>query len=498
MFSHRCHARHFFPRSQKAVGLFQGEEHECRVVAYKVQSVKRVRQYHYRVHWRGRSQKLQSFVPETELQVWTEEKAAELQERAAQIQAAEEAKKAEAEEKKQLAREKKAARLSAKAAQIAAAAQHGDFGSEGGIMPSGGVAMRPVGAPPSSSKRKSKGDDIDLTGLRTVQTTKNHPPYHQLVKIAIHAIKDRNGSSLQAVSKYIINNYFVDEKKCRKATTVALKAGLAKNHIKKVKNSYKLTPAALNDLRAQKRKAEAAKKARENRRGSSDGSGGAAGGGGSRRRSIRFPCPDEWLDTEAHLAAGRPTVAIPDPFPHLAVPGAGVGDLFMVRSCLPASCPPAFACCLFVLRLTSDIPSVPRFSCFLRSIISRIGLGFLSPLRQAPAMCHSQFWARSASLRSDGRDARHDASRPLRDTARGAQPESFAHPLRTTRRWATSERRAKYGPQHARRALLLGPLPQLLHVAGTASTLRGSFRRGTAEIERDSPGRASVASQRGG
>jgi hypothetical protein len=172
----------------------------------------------------------------------------------------------------------------------------------------------------------------DLGGIRAVQTTKHHPPYHEMVKLAIHALKDRNGSSLQAVSKYISNSYFVDEAKCKKACTAALKQGVAKGAIKKVKNSFKLTPQALNAMRAAKRKAKAAAEAKAAGRSGKDrssSSGGGGGGRGSGRVRLRFPCEDTLLD-QPHLLSGRPAVALPEPFPHLEVTGTAVSDLFMV------------------------------------------------------------------------------------------------------------------------------------------------------------------------
>ena len=42
------------------------------------------------------------------------------------------------------------------------------------------------------------------------KTVPNHPPVAQMVKAAITSLKERNGSSLQAIKKYISSNYKVD------------------------------------------------------------------------------------------------------------------------------------------------------------------------------------------------------------------------------------------------------------------------------------------------
>lgn len=50
-----------------------------------------------------------------------------------------------------------------------------------------------------------------------------HPKYTEMVKAAIAALKERNGSSRQAIHKYIVANYKVDENKLRTHLKLALK-----------------------------------------------------------------------------------------------------------------------------------------------------------------------------------------------------------------------------------------------------------------------------------
>ncbi|GAA30285.2 histone H1/5 [Clonorchis sinensis] len=55
-----------------------------------------------------------------------------------------------------------------------------------------------------------------------------HPPYFDMVKHAIKELKERNGSSRQAIAKYVKAHYKVDDKAdnhIRRALVSALKAG---------------------------------------------------------------------------------------------------------------------------------------------------------------------------------------------------------------------------------------------------------------------------------
>merc|ERR1719392_409637 len=67
-----------------------------------------------------------------------------------------------------------------------------------------------------------------------------HPPSSVMVKAAIKALKERNGSSLAAIKKYIAANYKVDVVKIKHFITKALKKGVEAKTIIKVKASYKL------------------------------------------------------------------------------------------------------------------------------------------------------------------------------------------------------------------------------------------------------------------
>merc|ERR1712242_549047 len=59
-----------------------------------------------------------------------------------------------------------------------------------------------------------------------------HPKYSVMVAAAITALKDRSGSSRQAIAKYICANYKVDATKVATPLKLALKKGLAAGTLK--------------------------------------------------------------------------------------------------------------------------------------------------------------------------------------------------------------------------------------------------------------------------
>merc|ERR1711981_482207 len=67
-----------------------------------------------------------------------------------------------------------------------------------------------------------------------------HPPTSAMVIAAIKALKERGGSSLPAIKKYIAANYKVDVVKLSPFIRKALKKGLEAGTLKQVKASYKL------------------------------------------------------------------------------------------------------------------------------------------------------------------------------------------------------------------------------------------------------------------
>merc|ERR1712168_1136480 len=65
-----------------------------------------------------------------------------------------------------------------------------------------------------------------------------HPAYAVMVAAAVKALKERSGSSRQAILKYIVANYTVgDEKKAASRLKLALKKGVASGALNQVKGA---------------------------------------------------------------------------------------------------------------------------------------------------------------------------------------------------------------------------------------------------------------------
>ena len=277
----------------------------------------------YRVHYRGRSLKLDEWLPEDQLAKHTEEAAAAV--RAAV-----------------LAREgeKVAAAAQAKAAK-AASKQRLSSGAKGQANDPGAATGADGGAFSSTAEGGGGGGGDDEAaagggGGHGGGGGRGHPPYHEMVKLAISELKDRSGSSLAAIAKYITTHWFVAEDACKKHCTAALKTAVKQGKVLKVKASFKLSKATVAAMAQARRKANQAAelKARAMRR--------------------RFPVPDADLDADPELAARRPPRPLPRPVAALpggigtSEGGAG-GDLVAVwdffrlyGGCLPTPAP-AFA-----------------------------------------------------------------------------------------------------------------------------------------------------------
>jgi len=86
-------------------------------------------------------------------------------------------------------------------------------------------------APAKSPKKKNKGSKSKKPA--------NHPKYCDMTKAAISSLKERGGSSRQAILKYIMANYNVgkDEKVCNSHLKMALRAGVKNGNLKQAKGT---------------------------------------------------------------------------------------------------------------------------------------------------------------------------------------------------------------------------------------------------------------------
>merc|ERR1712202_15061 len=66
-----------------------------------------------------------------------------------------------------------------------------------------------------------------------------HPKYSVMIAAAIGALKDRTGSSRQAILKYITANYTVDPKKAAVQLRLSLKRGVTEGSLKMAKEKGK-------------------------------------------------------------------------------------------------------------------------------------------------------------------------------------------------------------------------------------------------------------------
>lgn len=102
----------------------------------------------------------------------------------------------------------------------------------------------PVEAP--SKPAIKKGARKISTGLVKAKKTKKsggdselHPKYSEMIRAAISQLKDRNGSSRQAILKYILAHYTVqtDERQVNNHLKMSLRAGVKSGKLKQLKGS---------------------------------------------------------------------------------------------------------------------------------------------------------------------------------------------------------------------------------------------------------------------
>jgi len=90
------------------------------------------------------------------------------------------------------------------------------------------------------------------TKAKSAVAKKSHPTYSVMTAEAVKALKERSGSSLPAVTKYITTTYAIDVNKY--ALNKALRDGVSDGKLIKIKASYKL-PATVKEAAPKKKKA---------------------------------------------------------------------------------------------------------------------------------------------------------------------------------------------------------------------------------------------------
>ena len=82
-------------------------------------------------------------------------------------------------------------------------------------------------------------DNMSTTDANKPKKTVNHPTYAEMVASSIAMLKDRRGSSRQAITKHVCANYDVDAVRASFYIQKALKKGIEEETFKKAKESGK-------------------------------------------------------------------------------------------------------------------------------------------------------------------------------------------------------------------------------------------------------------------
>jgi len=95
------------------------------------------------------------------------------------------------------------------------------------------AAITTAGPTPAAAGKKKRA-----TGSKTKKAAADHPKYSQMIKEALTALKERGGSSRQALLKYIVKHYKLqDEKTVNSHLKLALRAGVKNNTLKQSKGT---------------------------------------------------------------------------------------------------------------------------------------------------------------------------------------------------------------------------------------------------------------------
>ena len=78
------------------------------------------------------------------------------------------------------------------------------------------------------------------TGKKTTKAPASHPPVAVMVTEAITALKERNGSSLPAIKKYVAGHFVCDVDRLAPFIRKFLKKAVGEGKLKQIKASYKV------------------------------------------------------------------------------------------------------------------------------------------------------------------------------------------------------------------------------------------------------------------
>ena len=128
----------------------------------------------------------------------------------------------------------------------------------------------------------------------STKKSSDHPTYAQMISSAILTLKDRTGSSRQAIAKFVCANYKVDAAKAAAPLNRALKKGVEDGVLKMAKQSGKGAGSYKLVVKAKKKK-PAAKRAKPSVK--------KSGAGAARKKAVKKPA------TAKKSKAGKKTKA---------------------------------------------------------------------------------------------------------------------------------------------------------------------------------------------
>ncbi|KAF0892048.1 hypothetical protein E2562_012519 [Oryza meyeriana var. granulata] len=106
----------------------------------------------------------------------------------------------------------------------------------------------PAMAKPSSRDAKTASAPKQPKAKPSAAAVPSHPPYFEMIKEAITALKERTGSSAHAIGKYMEEKHGASlPANYKKMLSIQLRGFATKGKLVKVKASYKLSDAAKKD-----------------------------------------------------------------------------------------------------------------------------------------------------------------------------------------------------------------------------------------------------------
>lgn len=148
--------------------------------------------------------------------------------------------------------------------------------------------------------------------VKKPQKPAEHPPYSEMIVAALKSLKDRTGSSRQAIEKYIKANYKVSDN-CSSRLKLALKKSLAKGAIVHSKGtgasgSFKLNKAAVSEKKPKKKtvKKPVVKKAAKKEKPKSPKKAAAKKSSKSPKKTAKSPAKKSKKADEPKKAAKKP------------------------------------------------------------------------------------------------------------------------------------------------------------------------------------------------